>query len=101
MRVNAHRTASELIPPWPCPLRNNALCAMDNTVFSIAMESANGLDKLSAASTEIERKFMEDNAAAAMKVCLQGFRLGARIAGQCGLELAREAFIPELPALYL
>ncbi|GMH66529.1 hypothetical protein TrRE_jg4750 [Triparma retinervis] len=63
------------------------------SVFSIAMESANGLDKLSAASTEIERKFMEDNAAAAMKVCLQGFRLGARIAGQCGLELAREAFI--------
>ncbi|GMI43270.1 hypothetical protein TrCOL_g9786 [Triparma columacea] len=63
------------------------------SVFSIAMESANGLDKLSAASTEIERKFMEDNAAAAMKVCLQGFRLGVRIAGQCGLELAREAFI--------
>ena len=63
------------------------------SAFSIAMESANGLDKLSAASTDVERQVMEENASEAIKVCLQGFRLGVKIAGQCGVELAREAFV--------
>ncbi|GMI00582.1 hypothetical protein TrVE_jg2459 [Triparma verrucosa] len=66
------------------------------SVFSIAMESANGLNKIGASTTDLEREHMEEISQASTQVCLEGLRLGTRIAGLCNLELARNTFINAL-----
>ena len=62
------------------------------SVFSIAMESANGLDKL----VENEKEAMEQIAHSAIDACLRGFRLGVMIAGRCNLDIARDTYINAL-----
>jgi len=66
--------------------------------FSTALESANGTAGAStqAEATEAERFAMNRNAVATTEVCLSGFRTAICVAGLCGHEIARNAFVNAL-----
>ena len=66
------------------------------SAFSVAMEDGNGSDKLGAGAGPEERRAMERIEAEATQACLEGFRLGAGIAGLCGDGLARSTFVNAL-----
>ncbi|KAL7553000.1 hypothetical protein ACHAWF_016244 [Thalassiosira exigua] len=63
-------------------------------VFSTAIESANGTDgTLASIATDEEMDHAVDNAALAIDVCLNGFQLAICIAGLCGNDTARDAYV--------
>jgi len=66
-------------------------------VFSVAIESANGTDGILASiATEEEMDHAVDNAALAIEVSLNGFQLAICIAGLCGNNTARDAYVRAL-----
>ena len=66
-------------------------------VFSTAIESANGTDGvLASIATDEEMDHAVDNAALAIEVSLNGFQLAICIAGLCGNNTARDAFVRAL-----
>jgi brefeldin A-inhibited guanine nucleotide-exchange protein len=66
-------------------------------VFSTAIESANGTDGILASiATDEEMDHAVENAALAIDVSLNGFQLAICIAGLCGNDTARDAFVRAL-----
>jgi len=66
-------------------------------VFSTAIESANGTDGILASiATDEEMDHAVDNAALAIEVSLNGFQLAICIAGLCGNNMARNAYVRAL-----
>ncbi len=66
-------------------------------VFSTAIESANGTDGILASiATDEEMDHAVDNAALAIEVSLNGFQLAICIAGLCGNNTARDAYVRAL-----
>lgn len=66
-------------------------------VFSTAIESANGTDGILASiATEEEMDHAVENAALANEVSLTGFQLAICIAGLCGNNIARDAYVRAL-----
>jgi len=66
-------------------------------VFSTAIESANGTDGILASiATDEEMDHAVDNAALAIEVSLNGFQLAICIAGLCGNDTARDAYVRAL-----
>jgi hypothetical protein len=62
--------------------------------FSTAMESANGtVGSLIAIASDDELELAAENAAETIEVCLTGFRFAVGIAGLCGNNTARDAFM--------
>jgi Sec7-like guanine-nucleotide exchange factor len=66
-------------------------------VFSTAIESANGTDGILASiATDEEMDHAVENAALAIDVSLNGFQLAICIAGLCGNDTARDAYVRAL-----
>lgn len=66
-------------------------------VFSTAIESANGTDGILASiATDEEMDLAIDNATSAIDVSLNGFQLAICIAGLCGNNTARDAYVRAL-----
>lgn len=66
-------------------------------VFSTAIESANGTDGILASiATDEEMDHAVENAASAIDVSLNGFQLAICIAGLCGNNTARDAYVRAL-----
>ncbi|KAL9190141.1 hypothetical protein ACHAXT_007352 [Thalassiosira profunda] len=66
-------------------------------VFSTAIESANGTDgMLASIATDEEMDHAVDNAALAIEVSLNAFQLAICIAGLCGNDTARDAYVRAL-----
>ena len=66
-------------------------------VFSTAIESANGTDGILASiATDDEMDHAVENAALAIDVSLNGFQLAICIAGLCGNDTARDAYVRAL-----
>lgn len=66
-------------------------------VYSTVLESANGtMGSLLSIASDREIEAAAENAASATEICLSGFRLAIRIAGLCGNNTARSAFMHAL-----